>query len=89
MEESVKISLIIISHNQPGFIRRLLEGITDSSLAGLEVIVSDDCSTDSTVAVTRECLDKLQQRGAVTKVLASFVWGGAGGARNKGAMVCP
>lgn len=82
-----KISLIITSHNQPDFIRRLLGGIRDYPLFGLEVIVSDDVSTDNTIEVAAGCLETLAEAGAETRILPAKTWGGAGGARNRGAAV--
>jgi len=42
------VSVIVLSYNQSEYIERCLESVFNQSYKNLEVIVSDDCSTDET-----------------------------------------
>jgi glycosyltransferase involved in cell wall biosynthesis len=46
-----RISVALIAYNQEAFIREAVEGVLAQDYANLEVVLSDDCSTDGTFAV--------------------------------------
>lgn len=69
------ISVIIPAYNRSGCISRALESVKAQGIAGLEVILGDDASTDSTVELAQAILPDL-------KVARLSVNQGASAARN-------
>lgn len=51
-----KVSIMIPTYNQEDFIRQSIESALSQNYGNLEVIVSDDCSTDSTYRTAAEYL---------------------------------
>jgi len=54
--ESPLVSIIIITYNSSKYIIETLESVKHQSYTNLELIISDDCSTDDTVAIIEEWL---------------------------------
>ncbi|MGZ5075413.1 MAG: amino acid adenylation domain-containing protein [Methylobacter sp.] len=55
-EPSVKVSIIIPAFNAGAYIRQTLESVINQTEQDLEIIVSDDFSTDNTVAVVEDMM---------------------------------
>ncbi|MDR0485024.1 MAG: glycosyltransferase [Alphaproteobacteria bacterium] len=55
---NIKISCIIPIYNAHSYIRRCLDSILKQTLKDFEVIIIDDGSTDNSVAIVKEYLDK-------------------------------
>ena len=72
------ISIVITTHNQERDIVRCLSSLAPADLTDIEVIVSDDCSTDGTEAAV--------SRFPFARFLKADRWGHAGGARNRGVL---
>ena len=60
----IKVSVIIFTYNQAGYIRQALEGACAQTIKPAEIIVVDDASTDSTFEVAKQWI----QRHAETSV---------------------
>lgn len=59
MKAQPKLSVVCITYNQERYIRQALEGFVAQKVSfPIEVIVSDDCSTDSTPLIIQEYADK-------------------------------
>ena len=57
MSSLPKLSYVLLSHNREKYIRKALESAFAQDYEGeLEYIISDDCSTDSTLDIIRECV---------------------------------
>ncbi len=54
MCEKFKISIMIISYNQENFISETIESVISQDYKNIEIIISDDASTDSTADIIRE-----------------------------------
>lgn len=52
--QSPRVSIIICTYNQQGFIRATLDSVVTQTYANVEIIVSDDGSTDDTPAIVQE-----------------------------------
>ncbi len=52
------VSVIIPVYNAERFIARCITSVLDQSYADIEVIIVDDCSTDSTLSVLRDMLEE-------------------------------
>ena len=68
MADRPLVSILITSYNREKYIRECLDSVINQSYANLEIIVSDNCSTDNTVAIVREylgdCRIKLYQNAS-------------------------
>ncbi|SCJ41253.1 Chondroitin polymerase [uncultured Clostridium sp.] len=49
-----KVSVIVLSYNSANYIIETLESIINQSYSNIELIISDDCSTDNTIEVSKE-----------------------------------
>tara|TARA_B110001469_G_C9647981_1_gene328827 strand:- start:6791 stop:7714 length:924 start_codon:yes stop_codon:yes gene_type:complete len=56
MEDKPLVSYCLFTYNQEAYVRESLEAALAQSYSPLEVVISDDCSTDGTAAVIREVL---------------------------------
>lgn len=52
------VSVLMTSYNREKFIAEAIEGVLGSTYANFELIIVDDCSTDGTVAIAKEYLNK-------------------------------
>lgn len=52
--DSVKVSIIIPTYNQVGYLKRAIESALAQPYENLEIVVSDDCSTDGTQDLIKE-----------------------------------
>jgi glycosyltransferase involved in cell wall biosynthesis len=54
-----KVSVCIVTYNQEQYIRQCLQSVVDQEVDfEVEIIVSDDCSTDSTPQIVQEFAEK-------------------------------
>lgn len=53
-----KVSIALITHNQEKFVGRTIESILNQSYQNFELIIGDDCSTDSTFEVLNSYKDE-------------------------------
>jgi hypothetical protein len=63
------VSVALCSHNGEKFIVEQLESILGQSLTPTEIVLSDDASTDQTVALARETVARLAKRGSPALVV--------------------
>jgi glycosyltransferase involved in cell wall biosynthesis len=47
----LKVSLVVLSYNQESYIREAVEGALSQNCEPLEIILSDDCSSDNTYSI--------------------------------------
>lgn len=55
------VSVICLCYNHERFIAEALDSVLAQTYTNLEIIIMDDCSTDNTVAIIREYLQKYPQ----------------------------
>lgn len=79
-----KVSIIICTYNQQDFIRETIESVLGQTYANIEVIVSDDGSTDSTPAILTEYA---QRYPGIIKIVLSERNTGIPGNINRGMAV--
>ena len=89
-ETAPSVSVIVPFYNQAAYVRERLESILSQTLKDIEVIVLDDCSTDTTLSVAYEYKSDLRVRYIVNpensgnpfaqwklgfeQALSEFVW---------------
>lgn len=66
------VSIPIVTYNSAAFIVETLESVNAQTYQNIELIVSDDCSTDDTVAVCREWIAKNKDRFVRAEVLTTM-----------------
>ena len=57
MNETPLVSLVILTYNQENFISEAINGALSQTYENLEIIVSDDCSTDDTYEIAKRTIE--------------------------------
>lgn len=65
VNEPILASFVVCAYNQERFIHEAVEGAFAQRYTPLEIILSDDCSTDSTFEIMRALTSKYQGRHAI------------------------
>jgi len=78
------ISVIIVTYNSSLFVAETLESIYKQTWNDLELIITDDCSEDSTLEVCREWLIKNRERFVHAEIIASEKNTGVSANANRG-----
>lgn len=63
------VSISVITYNSSKYVLDTLESVKAQTYSPLELVVSDDCSTDDTVAICRDWIEKNKERFESTKVV--------------------
>ena len=88
MENSPLVSIAVITYNSSKYVLETLESIKAQTYQNLELIVSDDCSTDNTVALCKDWIHSNQSRFVRTVLLESPVNTGVSGNGNRARNAC-
>jgi len=80
-----KVSIVIISYNQAHFIREALDSVVTQDYPNLEIVVSDDASTDGTQDIIKEYQQKYPH---LIKPLLADKNGGISVNVNRGLIAC-
>jgi glycosyltransferase involved in cell wall biosynthesis len=67
--ENPLVSIIVITYNSSKYVLETLESAYNQTYQNIELIVSDDCSTDNTVEICQKWIDKYKVRFARTKLI--------------------
>lgn len=78
------VSIIIISYNSSKYVLETLESAKKQTYKNIELIVSDDCSTDDTVFVCQKWFDENKERFVKTQLITVNVNGGITANCNRG-----
>lgn len=70
MKDKPLVSICIITYNSAKFISETLESAKAQTYQNLELIVSDDCSTDNTVQLVKQWMSENKERFVRTELLA-------------------
>ena len=65
------VSVIIVTYNSSKFVLETLESVKNQSYENIELIVSDDASTDKTVDLCKEWIRKNKDRFAKAKLVTA------------------
>lgn len=63
------VSVVIITYNSARFVTKTLESVKTQSWQNIELIVSDDCSTDDTVTICLEWISENSDRFSAVKLI--------------------
>ncbi len=65
------ISVVVICYNAETTITETLESVKRQTYPNIELVISDDCSKDSTVDITKEWIERNKERFSNTRLLNS------------------
>lgn len=65
------VSIVVVTYNSQSFIKETLDSIRNQSYAQLELIISDDKSSDSTIEICSQWLADYKSRFVKSKLLTS------------------
>jgi len=68
-EHNPLVSIIVITFNSAKYVLETLESARSQTYQNLELIVSDDCSTDNTVEICRKWIDENKARFVRTELV--------------------
>lgn len=78
------VSIVVVTYNSSKYVLETLESAKAQTYQNIELIITDDCSTDSTVAICREWLEKNKDRFIKTELLTSLCNTGVPANLNRG-----
>ena len=70
-EEQPLVSIIVITYNSAKYVLETLESAKAQTYQNIELILSDDGSTDSTISICKEWIEKNNWRFARTEIITS------------------
>ena len=65
------VTIFVITYNSSEFILEALDSVKNQTYHNIELVISDDCSSDNTVPLCKEWLEKNQNRFIKTVLLTS------------------
>lgn len=73
MEENINstplVSVVVITYNSSKYVLETLESIKSQTYKNIELVISDDCSTDETVTICRDWVEENEHRFIRTRVI--------------------
>lgn len=88
MNNQPLVSVPVITYNSSKFVLETLESIKAQTYQNIELIISDDCSTDNTVELCQYWVEKNQGRFVRTQIITSDVNTGVSANGNRGRDAC-
>lgn len=70
-DQNPLVSIIVITYNSAKFVLETLESAKAQTYHNIELIVSDDCSTDDTVEICRKWIEENKERFVRTELITS------------------
>lgn len=82
------VSIPVITYNSSKFVLETLESIKAQTYQNIELIISDDCSTDDTLEICQKWLAENKDRFIRTEIIRSVVNSGVSANGNRGRSAC-
>lgn len=82
------VSVPIITYNSSKFVLETLESIKAQTYQNIELIISDDCSTDNTVELCQQWVEENKERFVRTQIITSDLNTGVSANGNRGRDAC-
>lgn len=87
-QEKMTVTVIVYTFNSSKYILETLDSIKKQTYKDLMLIITDDCSTDSTIEICKKWLDLNGDRFVKTKIITSEKNTGISGNANRGWNAC-
>lgn len=88
MNNQSLVSVPVITYNSSKFVLETLESIKAQTYQNIELIISDDCSTDNTVELCQQWVEQNKNRFVRTQIITSEVNTGVSANGNRGRDAC-
>ena len=88
MNNQPLVSVPVITYNSAKFVLETLESIKAQTYQNIELIISDDCSTDNTVELCQQWVEQNKNRFVRTQIITSEVNTGVSANGNRGRDAC-
>lgn len=88
IQNSPLVSVSVITYNSSKTVIDTLESVMAQTYPNIELIISDDCSTDNTMELCREWVAQNKERFVRTEILTVEQNTGVSGNNNRAAVVC-
>lgn len=82
------VSVPVITYNSAQFVLETLESIKEQSYQNIELVISDDCSTDNTVELCQCWIEKNKDRFIRTQLITSDINTGVSANLNRAEAAC-
>lgn len=84
MENKPLVSIIVITYNSSEYVIETLDSALMQTYPNIEIVISDDCSTDNTVSICRNWIEKNGNRGIPMYLVEAPKNTGTPGNNNRG-----
>ncbi len=84
-EHQPLVSIIVIIYNSARYVLETLESVKAQTYQNVELVISDDCSTDDTVAICRKWIEENNERFVRTEIVTTLINTGISANCNRGA----
>ena len=88
MNNQPLVSVPVITYNSSKFVLETLESIKAQTYQNIELIISDDCSTDNTVELCRKWVEENKERFVRTQIITSELNTGVSANLNRAEAAC-
>ena len=88
MDNRPLVSVFIITYNSSDYVLEALESVKNQTYHNIELIVSDDCSTDKTVDIVKSWIHSNESRFVNTRLITAEKNTGVSGNVNRARMLC-
>lgn len=88
LNNKLLVSVPVITYNSSKFVLETLESIKAQTYQKIELIISDDCSTDNTVELCRKWVEENKERFVRTQIITSELNTGVSANLNRAEAAC-
>lgn len=88
MNNNPLVSILVVTYNSADYILETLESVRKQTYDNLELIISDDCSSDSTVDIASKWIESNKERFARTEIITVEKNTGVSANYNRGIKAC-
>lgn len=82
------VSIAVVTYNSSRYVLETLDSIRTQTYQNIELIISDDCSTDNTIALCKDWIQRYQDRFVTTSLIESPQNTGVSGNSNRAQDAC-
>lgn len=88
MNQDILVSIVVITYNSSNFIIEALESIKEQTYENIELIITDDASTDNTIDIVNHWIRNNQDRFSKVEIITNDINTGITPNLNRGIKAC-